>query len=296
MKKILFFIIAILFSINSKVTAFANTNIMEVDLVTDHILSLVSGLSYSNLKDYEGKKVNDAIKDEKINTGFLTIKSANFLKDAIIIHSNESGVVNEDDGGMGSVAIKLIENGEEVVIYSIRGTEFYDDNNDILTSGLIFAGTNTVQFNNAYEEYVSLCEKYNTVYITGHSLGGRISSDIVYSLYLQNEKSLYPKRLATFNALGYNRFQYMKMNFEKNLYKINNIIVVNNYYYESDFIGDYMGVSNIANRFGNNIKYVAKNYKGDNIKIKGDYNNYDYFTVHDIRLWHKDVTLMSLTV
>lgn len=265
--------------------------------LTDRTLALTAGLSYSNLKSKVGSKIEDLIdaefRFEKINSH---IKGLNGWT---IVHGNDSGAGVIDmftDSGLGSVAIKYSRMGKDIIIYGIRGTEFEDDKvNDVDTDRLAAIYGYSPQSDNAYNEYKSLLKEFPNAdfYVAGHSLGGRIVQDVLYQIENRNESIFKtriksPLRATTFNALGYNRFDYKTLeNDVLNTIKPS----LYNYYYKNDLVGEGLGASLAFVRMGTDIgPWTARDANGDVI-VEDDSFGYSLLAVHGIHLWVQDINL-----
>ena len=256
--------------------------------ITDRTLALAAGLSYTNLKSRIGEKV-----------GF---KGEPELSEFKIVGANDSGMLTFNDffdGGLGSVAIKLSIRGKnDALIFALRGTEptknLIDDGNTDLFLGI---GIDTQQSKKAFKEYKKLANKFpnSDIYLSGHSLGGRLVQDTLYNIYDDNngyfglfKKNIKePIRSATFNALGYNKVQYFD-NWLFNDSLVEDIKdVLYNYYYKNDFVGEGLGHSWVYKRLGTDIgPWIAKDENGD-IIVEEDKWGYAIAKLHSIELFYE---------
>ncbi len=267
--------------------------------ITDRTLAMVEGLSYSDLSEYEGQTVSEAVKNgAEIDMKRMTDDGLQYLGNAIIVYSNDSGTnkLPEDtvDRGLGSLALKFVRrNRPTSIIYGLRGTEFDDDFlNDFPADVVLFVGWDTGQSKIAFDEYKRLANRNSTYdyYVTGHSLGGRLAQDVIYKIYNANEGGIIKKNAkitppvhnATFNSLGYNKAVYKTLE--------NNILAeykdkLVNFYYGGDFVGDYLGESFGCNRAGIQVKLSRKDL---------DENKYepDASDNHGIRCWMEEYSLL----
>jgi len=101
------------------------------------------------------------------------------------------------------------------VIFALRGTEPDSDAlNDFTADGVLGSGIESFQSKSAFDEYKKLTKQYPNAqfYIAGHSLGGRLTQDVLYKVYDSNDGTFglfksnikVPVHSATFNGLGYN--------------------------------------------------------------------------------------------
>lgn len=271
--------------------------------VTDRTLALVAGLSYSNLSNKTGKTIGELI-DSGVTFENLENEYAAEIRDAKIIYSNESGIGwwgDFGDRGLGSVVVQISRPGKnDAIIYGLRGTEpGKDTTNDALTDLVLGLGWSSAQSDVVFGEYKSLAANKNRDYfISGHSLGGRLTQDVIYKVYNSNEGFLgvlnkanikEPIHSATFNGLGYNRLVYKTLeNDILRQYKDK----LHNYYYKGDLVGQSLG----ANPSGTFVRagkdfgpWIAKDKNGNAIPIN-DWI-YEMTKVHGIKLWHYDSNL-----
>ncbi len=259
--------------------------------VTTKVLSLASALTYENYGDCIGQKVGEK------GSWRLRSEENYIFKDFEILDANDSGdsisLVDEviSDFGLAYMAIKLTrEEKNDIIIFSIRGTEINENVNiDAIEDILLGLGTSwPTQSKKAFKSYQTIAENNPDadIYITGHSLGGRIVQDIVYEIYDKNDGYLglfksnikTPKHACTFNGLGYNSYRYvmMKLLHGDRLKKINNTLY--NYYIEKDMVGHALGNSFLFKRIGKTISpWKAKD--GNGIAIESDLP-YEPFAFH----------------
>lgn len=202
------------------------------------------------------------------------------------------------DGGLGSVAVQISRPGKkDAVIYGLRGTEFKDILNDGQTDILLFGGWSTKQSKQAFLDYTSLAANKNRDYfISGHSLGGRLTQDVNYKIYNRNYGLLAPiskstvkepVHSATFNGLGYNKIVYKTLQ-NKVLEKYENKL--HNYYYRGDLVGDpkaNYSTIDAGKDMGAWAARIDGQIEGEEILPEGIH----YKKVHGINLWHYDQNL-----
>lgn len=210
------------------------------------------------------------------------------------------------DNGLGSVAIKISRSGQkDAIILSFRGTEFDDDAlndgaTDLIAAALTYNPQSSWVFNDANKEYRKLIEEYPNAdfYLSGHSLGGRITQDVLFSVLDDNigwftKDVKKPIHCATFNGFGYNR-----IDFEANKLIQGDVFsavegLLNNYNYEYDFVGDGLGSSDLFKRIGTDIgSWTAEDEYGNEIdapRVPG--LNLVFSEIHGIDLWCKDSRL-----
>ena len=275
--------------------------------ITDRTLAFVEGLSYSDLKPYVGKTVGQAIEaGAKVDN--LSTEHAEYLKDAVIVHANNSGYYDwldilKTDKGLGSIALKFVRKTEPTaVIFAIRGTEPTKDLvNDAVTDVDLGFSWSSKQSEIAFKEYKSIAtNKEYDYYVTGHSLGGRLAQDVLYKVHNANEGGLFKKKAniptpvhsATFNALGYNRAVYITLE--------NDILAeyknkLTNYYYWQDLVGETLGATVLFDRAGTDVLLEGRN--ADKSYFRGDKrsdNTWLYVpdvTYHGILNFHTDYDL-----
>jgi len=291
--------------------------------ITDRTMALAAALSYTNLGDWVGKTVAEAVQGGQRFEN-LTAEGLEELLPWRIVHVNESGdpedktyreyiykfLENYKQKGFGSVVIKLNRiKKPEVIIFGYRGTEAaelfgaFDLNTDIeaiLLRGIITRMINqaTLQSSIAYYEYRKLAfmHEESDFYLTGHSLGGRIVQDVMYMISkdkIKKEKIKEPVRSVTFNAFGYDRISYLSMDLKARSLAA---LKTRNYYYMYDFVGDGLGRPPLFWRIGIDIDpWVAIDENGNIIeapKIKIGYwdieINIIFTKVHGIYLWIND--------
>lgn len=268
--------------------------------ITDRTLALSASLSYSNLESSTGSLVGNKGEPE--------------LSDFRIIYANNSGsnsligniVEGFMDNGLGSVAIKISRSGKrDAIILSYRGTEFDDDavndgGTDLIAAALTYNPQASWVFNDANKEYRKLIKEYPNAdfYLSGHSLGGRVMQDVLFSVLDDNigwfsKEVKKPVHCATFNAFGYN-----KVDFYANKLIQGDVFtaaegLLNNYYYEYDLVGDGLGASTLFKRIGTDIgPWTAKDENGNVIDAtRIPVLNMIFSAVHGIDLWYKDSRL-----
>lgn len=276
--------------------------------ITDRTLALVAGLSYSNLSDQIGQTVGEAI-ESGVSIKNLDAKHARELNDAKIIHSNESGLPwlgDFDDKGLGNVAVQISRPGkQDAVIYGLRGTEFEEDlMYDGLTDIFLTVFPSSLQSRQAFLDYQSLATNKDRAYfVTGHSLGGRLTQDVNYKVHNSNHELpgptskahiKEPVHSATFNGLGYNRLIYVFLK-NKVLERYENKL--HNYYYKGDWVGEGLPVKSPSESIplpspsplrdaGKDMgPWVAVDEDNEPLPTSG------LFSVHGIKLWHDDKSL-----
>ncbi len=230
--------------------------------ITDHTLALAAGLSYLNLSTEIGNTVG-SITSLPDATDVAELVSFGELSDFQILWGNDSEQISMAeyfDRGYGSIAIQISREGQnDAIIYAIRGSDFdVDFVTDGLTDVALVLGLETKQSAMAFIEYKVLASQYPNcdIYLTGHSLGGRLVQDVVYNVYTTNSESAKtdqiatPTHAATFNGMGYNLAQYLELSTNSVITtkKINSVLY--NYYNTDDLIGEGLGDSNLFKRLG----------------------------------------------
>ncbi len=275
--------------------------------ITDRTLGLVAGFAYSDVEKYKQKKISEILSEatlDGIGTDIVEIQ------DFRIIDSNDSGTGKIGDSeGLGFVAIQLIRDNKKstrrnVIILAFRGTEFDDDvlNDTFSNATGILASKYLSQSNNAYKFYKSLVKKYpnNDFYLTGHSMGGRITQDVLMQIY-ENNTSMFktdikePYKSATFNGYGYrqgnnhlegdNFIEANKLGKMKEYYKYGRLY---NYTMKGDVVGEYLGPIKLGT---NKDSFIAHDENGI-IDISNEETIYgkgtSYANVHGIPLFHRN--------
>lgn len=257
--------------------------------ITDRTLSWVQGLSYTNLEAYVGSTVGEIM--DKVTFKNLSAENAKYLSSARIIYANDSdsGYIGDFwDSGLGSVALRFERFGKkDAVVYALRGTEFNSDlANDGIADVVLGIGWDCEQSRNAFNEYKRIAKNKNTdYYITGHSLGGRLTLDVMYKIHNANETGFLnwsanipePVHAVTFNGLGYNGVVYATLE--------NNVIdmykdKLTNYYYRFDLVGEGLGVSGVFVRPGQNVELLGKDSAGKTLRTQEELDR--WIAVRDI--------------
>lgn len=242
--------------------------------ITDRTLGLVAGLAYTNLqpfaKGYRKFTVGEAPDYAPLDG--ISQENIKEIKDFELIFAQDSGGGwLSDSDGLGAVGVRLKRNEslKNVVILGFRGTEFDDDKiKDTLANieGMIpLVGKYTAQSNSAFAIYQELRKRYpnDDFYLTGHSLGGRITQGVLVKIYEINifkKHLLEPYKSATFNGYGYrldNDYRTSKMieYYNTRLY---------NYTMKGDVVGQKLG----PNKLGTNMpEFIAKDVLGNIIDI-----------------------------
>jgi len=261
--------------------------------ITDRTLALTASLSYTNLQSYKGELVGD--------------KGESELSDFRIVVANDSGPLQFNDffdGGLGSVAIKISRTGKnDAVIFGIRGTEPTKDTlRDFSTDIALGISLNTKQSKQAFREYKKLAKSHPNadLYIAGHSLGGRLTQDVLYKVYDANDGTFgffksdiaTPVHSATFNALGYNSLDFTGKAVFGNKKVLVIIEKLNNYYYKNDLVGEGLGDSVLFQRLGlNRGPWVAKDENGNVLARDFPSLPYEPTKFHNISLFLTDKDL-----
>lgn len=260
--------------------------------IIDRTLALVAALSYTNLEDEIGMSIKK-IDEEGKHFKSLDADQVKCLYNWKVVYANDSGAMNETidllnpfakfDHGLGSCAIKISRSGNsDAVIFGIRGTEIkldseFDLGNDLLTTDLLASfADSTIQSRKASREYLNLTNDYpsSEFYLSGHSLGGRIVQDVLYSVYDANDGIFglfkqdfqVPYHSATFNSLGYNQLAYINKENDV-LNEIEKKLI--NYYYEKDLVGEGLGASLLFKRIGSDIgPWTAYDEYGNLIEVE----------------------------
>lgn len=266
--------------------------------ITDRTLALTASLSYTNLESSIGSLVGS--KGEPELSNFKIIYSNNSGSDSLIGNIVEGFM----DNGLGSVAIKISRSGKrDAVILSYRGSEFDDDaindgGTDLIAAALTYNPQASWVFNDANKEYRKLIKEYpNTdFYLSGHSLGGRVMQDVLFSVLDDNigwfsKEVKKPVHCATFNAFGYN-----KADFYANKLTNGDVFtaaegLLNNYYYQYDLVGDGLGASALFKRIGTDKgPWIARDENG-NVIEKNQWIPYEPVKLHGVMLFFTDVGL-----
>lgn len=225
----------------------------RVFTITDATLMKLADWSYSKVEDgerVERYKVYDYV-DIKNGKAYST---ANKNAKAKVVYLNGYSGKLSKDHGFGAVAFKIeLGNGKSSLVYALRGTEKFDDVNDVLTDVKLSAWGDSAQSETGYKVYNTLAQTYcdSSIYLTGHSLGGRLVLDVLYKAQDRNEVKM-PLHSATFNGLGYDK--------SVKFFALSNKVMkkyadnLNNYYYENDFVGDQFGDSALYAKPGHQIK------------------------------------------
>lgn len=276
----------------------------KIYTITDRTLAMAQGLSYTNLKDYIGYTVGQAVENGAALKG-VSKEYITLLKDAVIIYANDSssGYWGDFfDKGLGSLALKFIRPGDTTaVVYSLRGTEIETDfiNDFLITDIDLGLSKDSFQSKVAFYEYKAIANnKDYDYYITGHSLGGRLALDVLYKVYEANKDGWFskgadiptPVHSVTFNGLGYNAVTYWMLGdtVEKYAGKLTN------YYYWNDLIGEEMGASGTFTRPGQQVLLQCKDITGKKRRSDSEiasikYPDIDY---HGIEFFQNDYDLL----
>ncbi|MFI3255270.1 MAG: hypothetical protein R3Y63_13190, partial [Eubacteriales bacterium] len=281
--------------------------------ITDKTLALVAALSYNNLESLVNHSLFKTIGDiVGAGVALTNLNERQYLNDystplwnAKIIAANDSnflGATDSDkfDKGLGAVAVEIERYGmADAVILGFRGSEFIlDKKNDALTDLILSVSGSSTQSSYAYLEYMSLAnDPSKEYYIAGHSLGGRLVQDTLYSVYEAKERGSsvqLPKYSATFNGLGYLALVYSSLNdsitgqYEKTL---------TNYYMLGDLVGQGLGASKAGTylRTGTDeIPLFARTETGE--LILENTSVYSGGAVHGIVLFHYNAGLNAETL
>lgn len=277
--------------------------------ITDRTLSWVAGLSYTNLNDFEGKTVGYAVEHGAAIEG-ISAYAVRYLRDAVIVQADDSGATWEDliygpnDKGLGYVALKIDRRiKSDAIIFALRGTEMDDDivNDFVITDVALGLGYDSTQSKFAFEAYKEIATNHAySHYITGHSLGGRLTQDVLYKTYKANSGGLFKKvktyipqpiHSATFNALGYNAV--VKGTLHPGIMK-NYENKLTNYWYRHDLIGEGFGCSGPYLRSGTDAQLVGKDIYGDALRAneQGIFKDLEY---HGIEYFQFDYDLLYTT-
>ncbi len=218
---------------------------------TGKTLANVAELSYTNLENYVGKTIEE-VESLRNKPYFDTLKMAE------IIHANDSegGMFNDfEDKGSGNIALRIPKIGQnDIIIYGLRGTEIGTD--DIITDiGLALGAPSSVQSEISYLQYKNLNKNNSDVYVTGHSLGGRLVLDVLYKTYDRNETQK-PMYATTFNGLGYFGGSLPFIDWDTSHDSGRNLT---NYYVKGDLVGDIAGSGLFYARPGIEREFVQKN-------------------------------------
>jgi len=287
--------------------------------ITDRTMALAAALSYTNLGDWVGKTVAEAVQGGQRFEN-LTAEGLEELLPWRIVHVNESGKpkniqeIIQDllQEGLGNIAIRLPRMGKsEAVIFANRGTDLSSLFAGILDFTVdlevtVFRGVivrvlhqTTLQSDDAYNEYRNLTRYYQNAdfYLTGHSLGGRIIQDVMFLVNKGNkgnEITKVPMRAVTFNAFGYDGISYGSMN----IINVREVMIASsktrNYYYKYDLVGDGAGRPPLFFRIGQDTGWIALDENGNEIEapkvkiLNYEMRMYMFFAVHGINLWVKD--------
>lgn len=261
--------------------------------ITDRTMSLVAGVSYENLENNVGKTLGQIypnIMDKNNEMYYLSE-----LKDAKIIYANDSIRWKPGkDEGLGSIALEIPRYGQtNAIIFALRGTE-PDTLADIESDIRLGIGFLDKQPRAAVKEYYKIEEsnRGKTLFVTGHSLGGRLAHEVTETIYDKNKKNVAtPKRTVTFNALGYNGIDFIDVNAKR--YSSENMT---HYFYSKDLVGDGFGDSWVYKRAGENVElgYAPNTSLEDatyTVPLIGDVELFIPLKAHGIELFYNDYRL-----
>ena len=269
--------------------------------ITDRTLGLTAGIAYTDLERYKNKTISQIF--ETVN--WDGIGGLSEVMNFRIIAAGDSGTGKVgDDAGLGYVAIQIARDSNKslrknVIVLAFRGSEFDDDKlNDLFSNGKgILLDTYVSQANNAYNIYKRLVKEYpnNDFYLTGHSMGGRITQDVLMKIYDNNHKNWFstdikePYKSATFNGYGYLADNYQgssgKVTYEMmEYYKSGRLY---NYTMKGDIVGNYLGPKKLGY---NKEPFIAHDMNGTIIDISNEKTPWgkgtSLATVHGITLFH----------
>ena len=271
--------------------------------ITDRTLGLVAGLAYTNLQPFAKgqRKFTVGEAPDYAPLDGISEKYIKEIKDFELIFAQDSGGGWLSHGdGLGAVGVRLKRNEglKNVVILGFRGSEFDDDKfKDIIANifsnsspafDLVGGGKYTAQSESAFTIYKELRKTYpnDDFYLAGHSLGGRITQDVLVKIYFESENILEPYKSATFNGYGYrwdndHRAPMMIQYYETRLY---------NYTMKGDFTGQKLGPLKLGTT---KPEILPINNEGKLIDVSdskalGVYKGYDIDKVHDIQLFHNN--------
>lgn len=273
--------------------------------VSDRILALTAGLSYTNLRSELGKTVGEILDNGfKIQEDAVAKENLDILRSAKIIYANDSETRNffggikdtSNDIGLGAVALKFsTPNRRDAIVYAFRGTEVsVIAPSDLFVDAGAYFNVNP-QANFGFQIYEELTDQYlgAKFYLTGHSLGGRTVQDVLYKIYKKNTSGKtavrlkVPDQAATFNALGYsvNTFNNFPSAFRAEAFGL-----LNNYAMQDDLVGVWFGNSPQSARVGSNIPpFIALDENGAVIPFANIFKlnkfNYDIVAFHGIKLF-----------
>lgn len=246
--------------------------------ITDRTLSIIEGLSYTNLESYIGMSIGDLI-DQGVYFENVNDENIELIRDAVINSACDSGTGMIDgfwSQGFGCVSLKFTRQKKHTaIVYALRGSEFDDDFfYDGTTDLELGVSWDSEQSRCAFSHYKSIAKNHTYDFIVcGHSLGGRLTQDVLYKIYNANEGGFFlskaflpePKRADTFNALGYTKIVYATLENDVIACYKDDLV---NYYYKSDSVGDALGASLVFKRTGIDVKLLGK--KSDGTYLRGD--------------------------
>lgn len=158
----------------------------------------------------------------------------------LIYMNNSNTLVPEFDFGLGMMAIEHEDN----IIISFRGTETLQAK-DWLTDFLLYLTGESPQSYHAVKNYKNIINslrnnsstsiKNKKIYLTGHSLGGFLTQDVLFELYQQGFDVL-PTQSATFNAPGFAWGKFFDSDIRAQL-----MTKLTNYWIQYDLVGDFLG-------------------------------------------------------
>lgn len=150
--------------------------------ITDKTLSIIEGLSYTNLESYIGMSIGNLI-DQGVYFENVNDENIELIRDAVINSACDSGTGMIDgfwSQGFGCVSLKFTRQKKHTaIVYALRGSEFDDDFfYDVTTDIELGFSWDSEQSRWAFSQYKMIANNkaYNYI-VCGHSLGGRITQD-----------------------------------------------------------------------------------------------------------------------
>ena len=234
---------------------------------TDVEMMLLSKMSYGDFcsqhfnSDGSAKReVNlaEALKDNDI-VDTLYDKFDKSVVDSFLAKADQYTIVKsyEDPSKTGFAAIALEGPEKGTVTVAARGTQM-DSASDLITDLQLGLENETMQ-QRAMNTFMEDLKSYDSVYLTGHSLGGNLA--VSGAVGFDDPSKI--KGVVTFNAPGQNA-AYITTN-QKNVRKVKGKIT--NYQNEGDFISDInIPVGEVV---------VVESGSGDNFELTSEFRNHN---------------------
>ena len=238
----------------------------KVNDVCDRDLAITAQISYTDLNEKKYlQKTIDEIRTNYPNKEFKGLNETynnllDEMKNWTVIKANNSNALIDIFDHLGFGAVALENNGR--IIISYRGTEPVDFNGDWITDILTFTIGTSPQSHAAQKLYKAIEKEYpnHELYVSGHSLGGMLTQDVVYEIIQENNKSKKskinePTRVATFNAPGFAFISFWDREIKEKMK-----LITNNHWVKYDLTGDGLGTF-FGVRLGKNLDPIITNEK-----------------------------------